>query len=589
MRILGKTSLNGVVRLYKLMKIFIAISLFVLLVLLIQNKYKASVLFTGLSCIYFILDLISFQNFVNSYTNISLLTLVLLLLISVVLEKTSLIDFFSKTIIKKSYSSTFLRLGFITALFSAFLNNSAVVASLMYPIKKNKYHPPSKLLIPLSYFAILGGTMTLIGTSTNLLINSFLIDNGHSGFKIFDFFLMGSILTCVGIIVMFVFRKLLPNYDCEKVDINKYIVELKVSANSNLINKPLKKSGLLNLEYFLLIKVIRNEEEITSFTGNETIYEDDKLLFSGDIKRLHLLIKFNGLVLVDNCEVDKLNLIDVIVSPESSLINKKIKDINFKSKFDASIVSIKRGNESISKITEEVLYSGDRLVFAVGSDFYNRSSISKNFYLLSNISQNKKLSNKSSFIILLGFFIVVFSSALGFISLFKSLLIYLLVLILLKVEKLENLKKRFPYHIFMTIGSSLVISKVLIAQGLANDLSSIVTSTFGQFGVIGSFVGIYLITLILTEIITNNAAAALTFPIAYTTAVGLDANVIPFVFAVVYGASASFLSPYGYQTNLMVSSFGGYKVKDFFKIGWVITLVYSLIVIIFIPYFYKLA
>lgn len=569
------------------MKIFVAITLIVLLIFLIQNKYRASILFTGLASIYFLFDFLNFDKLMNSYTNNSLLTLILLLLVSIALEKTVLIEIFSKKVITENYKLTFIKLGIITSIFSAFLNNTAVVASLMSIIKNNKYHLPSTLLIPLSYFAIFGGTMTLIGTSTNLLVNSFLIDNGHQSLKIFDFLYVGFFICLFSIFVLYLCRNFLPKNKNIVDKIEEHIIEVKVLSNSNLISKTVKENELRNLEYLFLIEINRNGKVISPVSPNEIIEKEDKLLFSGDIKYLEVLKKFDGLTLVDNVDVKDLNLIDVIITPQSTLVGKKIKEANFRSKFDAVIISFKRGSLNISKIGDEVLQSGDRLILSVGKDFENRDNINKNFYVLSNIKQNKKLSIQKSIFVSLGFIFSIIISALGFISLFKILLVFFIALLFFKVITLDDIKRRFPYDIFMIIGSSLAISKVLIISGLANDLANIITSTFGQFGILGSFVGIYLLTLILTEFITNNAAAALSFPIAYATAVGLDVNILPFVFAVAFGASASFMIPYGYQTNLMVSSLGGYKMIDFIKVGWPVSLVYSLVVIIFVPLFFN--
>jgi di/tricarboxylate transporter len=569
------------------MKIFVAISIILLLILLIQNKYKPSLLFAGLTTIYYVFGLIDLKEWSVSYTNDSLLVLVLLLIVSISLEKTVLVDYFSKFVIKKNYKYSLIRLGVVTSFFSAFLNNTAVVASLMSMIKNNKYHTPSKLLIPLSYFAIFGGTMTLIGTSTNLIVNSFVIENGLESLKMFDFLIVGGLITFFCSLTLILISSFLPENKVLQDEVEEHLIEIKVLENCKLIGKSIKDNKLRNLEYLFLLEIQRNKKTITPVSPTEVIEFGDKLIFSGDIKHIEVLKKFDGLAISDGIDIGKLELVDVILSPTSNLIGKKVKESNFRSKFDAAIVSLKRGSLSISKIGEEVLEAGDRLILSVGEDFSQRENITKNFYILSNITQNKKLSNTKSIAVILGFVGAIALSALGVISLLKALLIFLVALLVFQVLNIEDIKRRFPYEIFIIVGSSLAMTKVIVSSGLATSFAGTIINTFGSYGVYGSFIAIFLITFLLTEIITNNAAAALSFPIAYSTAVAMGVSPIPFIFAVAYAASGSFMLPFGYQTNLMVSSLGNYKIKDFLKIGSIISFVYFIVAIITIPMIFK--
>ncbi|MFY9085516.1 SLC13 family permease [Aliarcobacter cryaerophilus] len=573
------------------MKILIATTLIILVALLIQNKYKGSILFTGLALLYFILDLINYDDLVEGFTNNSLFTLVLLLLVTISLERTVLMDYFSKFIISQSYNKTFLKFGLIVIIISAFTNNTAVVASLMGAIKKNKYHTPSKLLIPLSYFAILGGTLTLVGTSTNLLVNSFVVANGYESLKIFDFFYVGFFIVLFGFVTLYFTKFLLPDNKDSSIDnIEEHLIELKVSSNSKLIGKSIKDNGLIDLEYIFLVEIIRKNNNISLVNTSEIIEENDKLIFGGDIKHIEVLKKFDGLVFVDdikNSDIKTLKLVDTIVKSQSTLLGKSVKDTNFRLKYDATILSFKRGKESILKIGEEVIQAGDRLILAVGNNFKNKENIAKNFYILSDIEKNQKYSTNQSLFVIFGFMFIILLSALGYISLLKALVIALILLLFSKLLTLSDIKKGFPFEIFLIIGSSIAISKVLSSSGLANDIANIITASLGTYGVYGSFIGIYLVTLILTEFMSNNSAAAIVFPIAYSTAIGLDVSIYPFVFAVAFGASASFLIPHGYQTHLMVASLGEYKTKDFIKIGIPLSIIYSLVVIIVTPIFFK--
>ncbi|MGD9718598.1 MAG: SLC13 family permease [Sulfurimonadaceae bacterium] len=568
------------------MKLFIALTLLLLLGLLIRNKHKPALLFGGLATLYYVMDLITFKEWSASYLNSSLLILILLLLVSLALEKTILVEYFSKWIITDRYRFSLLKLGVVTAAFSAFLNNTAVVATLMGALQKNKHHMPSKLLIPLSYFALFGGTMTLVGTSTNLIVNSFVIENGLESLKMFDFFFVGACITFFGITALLLVHPLLPAYKASDEKIEEHLIEAKVLPTSSLVGKSIKTNKLRNLEYLFLLEIQRGEKTISPVTPDETIETGDRLVFSGDLQHIEVLKQFDGLLLGGDVDVIKLHLVDTIITPESSLIGQKVKEANFRSKFDAAIVSLKRGSQNISKIGEAELQAGDRLVLAVGNDFEQRDNLSKNFYLFSNIQTNQKFDPVKSFFIIASFLGVILLSALGVVSLLKALIVLLVGFLAFKVLRIQDLKRRFPYEIMIIVGSSLAISKVMISSGLGHDLASFIIQSFGMYGVYGSFIGVYLVTLLLTELITNNAAAALSFPVAFATALALGVSPLPFIFAVAFGASASFMIPYGYQTNLMVSSVGNYKTTDFLKIGWIISLVYSSVVLIAVPIFF---
>ena len=565
----------------------VAFSIVVLLFFLIQNKIRASFLFVGLVLVYYFLDLITLDKMLHGFVNPSLITLVLLLLVSIVFEKTSFIAFISNKLFSPSYRYSLLKMSLFTSLFSAFLNNTAVVASMISVVNKNKFHAPSKLLLPLSYAAIFGGTITLIGTSTNLLINSFMIENHLEPLSLFDFIYVGIPIALLGAVALLYIARFLPNI---KVNTQKqnYFIEAKVLNDSKLIGKTILDNHLRNLEYLFLSEILRENTVISPVNPNEIIKKDDILLFTGDIKHLAILKQFHGLKLEDNYHTLNENIIEAIVSHESILINKTIKETNFRSKFNASVIAIKRGKEQLSgKISEIKLQVGDNLVLAYGKDFLKRDNIDKNFYLINDeLKIEKKLNNTQSIIVLGGFFLVLFLSFIGTVALVKGLFALMILFIGLQYISLGEIKRRFPYELMLIIGSALGVATVMIQSGLANNLAYFINNVFGSLGVFGAFIAIYLMTFLLTEIITNNAAAALAFPIAYSTALSFDSSVLPFVMAVAYGASASFLMPYGYQTNLMVYSAGGYDMKTFFKSGSVVSVVYSILVIGLIPLFF---
>lgn len=568
------------------MSYFVAFSIIVLLGLLIQDKFKPAILFFWLILIYYFLGLIKIDTLLKNFVNPSLVTLILLLIVSIVIEKTSFISLLSSKLFSQSLPKSVLRLSFFTSFLSAFLNNTAVVASLMSVVKQNKYHPASKLLLPLSYAAIFGGTITLVGTSTNLIVNGLVLERGLPALKMFDFVYVGLPIALLGAFVLVFVTKFLPEYKSE-VSFESYFIEARVHENSSLIGKSIKDNGLRNLEYLFLSEVLRKEAILSPVHPNEIVQKEDILIFSGDIKEIVLLQKFKGLELLHVKHDLSTNLIEAIVSHESTLVGKSLKEVNFRTKFDASVVAIKRGTQKLSgKIGEIILCAGDSLILAIGHDFYQRDNLKKNFYFLNNVQIHNKLSQTQSVFALLGFMSVIVFSVLKWISLIKGLFFLLMIFIGFKLLSFDEIKRRFPYDLVLIIGSALGMSGVIIESGLAQSLANGLINAFQGLGVYGVFFAIYLFTVLLTEMITNNAAAALAFPIAYSTAVSLDVSYLPFVMAVTYGASASFLTPYGYQTNLMVASAGGYSFKNFIISGSVVTLMHGLLVIWLIPIFF---
>jgi di/tricarboxylate transporter len=569
------------------MQYLVAASILILLALLMQNKIKPALLFLGLVLGYYFLDLISIDVLLNNYVNKSLVTLVLLLLVSIAIEKTSFIAILSTHLFDKSLSKSVAKISFFSAFFSAFLNNTAVVASLISVVKQNKFHAPSKLLIPLSYAAIFGGTITLVGTSTNLIVNGFVIERGLPSLEMFDFIYVGIPVAVLGTFVLIIITRFLPEHRAQ-TQIEHYFIEAKITKESPLIGKSIKQNNLRNLEYLFLSEILRQGHIISPVHPDEILQENDVLIFSGDIKEISLLEKFKGLELVHVKHDLSKNLVEAIISHESTLVGKTLKEVNFRIKFDASVVAIKRGEEKLSgKIAEIKLCAGDNLVLAKGSDFYQRDNLKKNFYFFNDVAVNQKLSQTQSIAVLAGFMGVILLSVFKILPLIKGLFILLIALVLFKFLNFDEIKRRFPYDLVLIIGSALGVSSVIIETGLAESIANGLIGTFEGFGVYGVFFAIYIFTALLTEIITNNAAAALAFPIAYSTALSLDVSYLPFVMAVAYGASASFLTPYGYQTNLMVASIGGYNFKTFIKSGALVSLVHGCIVLTLIPIFFK--
>lgn len=570
------------------MQYLVLITILVLILFLSRSSIRPIYLFGGTLAFFYFLELISTKNLLHNFVNEGLVTLILLLLISTVLENTIFIRQNSSFLFSKNrYHFSLFNIISITSLSSAFLNNTAVVAIMMGVVRRQKNEFSSKFLLPISYAAILGGTVTLIGTSTNLIVNSFVIGEGMPSLGMFDFAPIGIVIVVGGFIYMLLFsEKMLPEIPVDDTaDEQSYFIEAKVSQESTLIGNSVKENGFRNMRELFLAEIVRNHRLISPVAPSEVIEADDVLVFTGNVHDIEELKSFDGIkIFEEKNKVLNSNLVEVIVSHQSTLVGQKIKEANFRSKFNASVVAVRRGSQPLrGKIGLIRIKAGDQLILSVGPDFKCKGEIEHNFYLISDIDKNNFLSKRDSIIAISLFSGAILISAMGLFSLFKVMLIVLMIYIVLKWTRLRQLKPYISFELIVVIGSALGIAEVMISSGAATILVDFITLLFHDMGNYGYLIAIYLLTLILTEIITNNAAAALMFPIAYATAQNHGLDVMPFIMAVAYGASASFITPYSYQTNLMVYSAGRYQFSDYVKYGIPMSIIYSIIVIAMLP------
>lgn len=538
----------------------------------------------------YVLGLVTTEQVVTSFANQGVLTLILLMVCSLALEKTRILRAIAKYMIKENYQRSWLNLYVFSALSSSVLNNTAVVSTMLAPIRNNPHHPASRLLIPLSYAAILGGTLTLVGTSTNLIVNSMVVEAGYPSLGFFDFTVLGSALVIAcGVTLFFVSRWLPSRLDKQKV-ISDYFIDTKVMQGSNLVGRTVETNGLRNLESLFLVEIQRADQLISPVTPSEVIQAGDRLLFSGDIKKVTLLEQFSGLVSFANKNGLPLeNLSEVIIRPESVIVGKSLKRAGFRALFDAAVVAIKRDGESISgKLGDVVLKPGDFLVLAVGEDFKHRHNINKNFYLLTEVETEQTLSSKKEWFVIGGFGTAIALAASGFVPLFQGMLLLLGLLLFTRALTANEILQRLPTSIWLIISSALLLSHALSNAGVPVLLNGWVMSNQGSLSPFIGLCVIYVVTWCLTELVTNNAAAALMFPIAMGLASALGIDPSGYIMAVAFGASASFVSPYGYQTNLMVFNAGQYQLIDFIKVGLPVSLVYSSVTLVGLSQLYSL-
>ena len=566
-------------------QLLIAGLFFVLVISLVLTSWPAVWVFAIAMLSAYFLDLVGTSELLSKATNSGLITLILLLLVSIGLEKLSWLTRLSGKLITSNYSASLLRMGFFAALFSAFVNNTAVVATLAHTVRSNRHHPASKLLIPLSYAAILGGTITLIGTSTNLIVSSFLEDATGRGLAFGDFFWVGLAVTVIGLLVILASSGLLPAGNDQQIDINEYLIEVEVDDSSDLVGKTILDNGLRELEDLFLVEIVRGNRLISPVAPQEIIRAGDKLIFSGDIKQVNALEAFDGLRLFAVEEgLLRANMMEVIVMPGATIEGKSVKDSGFRSLFDAAVVGMRRGGKRLSgKLGNITIQAGDNMMLAVGPDFNERKNLDKNFLVINDSVGEIRTTRFQDYFITGVLMLVIALASMELVPLIKGVTFLLICMLALGVVKGSELRRRFPFELWIIIASALTLSQALTNSGLVAVLANSLHDNLAQLGPYAALIGIYFGTLLLTETMTNNAAAALSFPIAYGLAESYGISPMPFIMTVAFGASASFLTPYGYNTNLMVQNLGGYELRDYFRAGLPLSIIYSGTVIFLVP------
>ena len=541
----------------------------------------------------------------TGFANEQVAVIIMLLLLGDIIRQTAVIEVVFDRIFKGARSKRgFLgRMMLIVASFSAFLNNTPLVAVMMPYVNswcKRTNISPSKFLMPLSYAAILGGCATLIGTSTNLIVNGLVVDQKIipelPSLWIFDFAYVGVPMIIIGFLYIILFSdRLLPSKDdlLEEfhVDERSYFVETQVRKRSKLVGMSIEESGLRKLQGLFLIEIQRNKREIFVVSNNLIIDEDDILVFAGDTSKVAELTDSNTGLIIPHVGMmkkkKKTEVVEIIISPNSSLINKRLKDINFRAAYDAAVIGIHRNEEMIkSKLREVVLKTGDVLLLYSGDNFLSRSQGTTDFYFISKVKAFQRFEWYKVAILLGGLILAIGLAVFKIISLFMGLLILMMTSLVLKLTTPRDLPKSIDYNLALIIVMALALGIAMIKSGAASILANLLIAAFMPLGKVGILFGIYLITAFMAAYITNIAAVSIIFPISLATSVNLGIDPMPFILVVAHAAAANFMTPIGYQTNLMVYGPGGYSFRDYFRLGFPLTMIYMLVTVTILSLIY---
>ncbi|MFN1835336.1 SLC13 family permease [Balneola sp. MJW-20] len=535
----------------------------------------------------------------SGFSNEGLLTVGALYVVAAGLRETGAVHYITQRVMGNTKTVKLAQLKIMSPvmLMSAFLNNTPIVAAFIPAIErwsKKTGIPVSKILIPLSYAAILGGTCTLIGTSTNLILNGLLIEEASTrSLGLFEPAWIGIPVAIAGFIYLFIFGDLLlpdrgSSMDTFK-DPKEYTIEMIVEDKGLMDGQTVDEAGLRNLPGLFLTEIQRGERIIPAVGPYEKLIGSDRLIFTGIVDSIVDLQKSPGLMPATD-QVFKLDsprkerkLIEAVVSRSNPVVGRTIKEGGFRERYNAVVLAVSRSGERIDqKVGEITLKNGDVLLIEAHPNFIKQYRNAGDFYLVSAIEDSAPVTYEKSGLAIISLIAMVVLASTGILSMLESAFVAGGFLLLTGCFRYSQAVESIDWRVLIAIGSALGLGAALQYSGVAESMAS---------GLLGFATGkpfialalTYLITWLLTELITNNAAAVLVFPIVLSLAQSLGLDFMPFAMTIIVAASASFSTPVGYQTNLMVLGPGGYKYSDFLKIGLPLNLMIGVITVSLVP------
>ncbi len=539
---------------------------------------------------------IDIRTAISGFSNEGMLSIALLFIMAGALQSTGLVRKISTSLFgssERSMSYTLSRVLFPVAGFSAFINNTPLVAILIPALRswaERTGAASSKLLIPVSFAAILGGMCTLIGTSTNLIIYGLMLDFGMPGLKMFELAPIGIPIALVGLFyLIFYGHRRLPDHRefIESVgeDTREFVIELKVANEYAHVGKTIEQAGLRHLNGLFLFQIERNGRVIAPARPDGLILPGDRLYFTGLPKTILELQKTPGLELLKDSHFDlkqydssMIRPYEAVISKSSPLVGKNVRRSNFRAQYDAVIVAIHRNGERMRrKIGDIVLQEGDTLLLLAHKGFQKKWYHSRDFYL---ISESEPIGSRPRWqgILTIGLMLTMIALVVsGAMNIFPAAALAVVALLLTGTITREEAQASIDVRVLLIIASAFGIAEAMQASGLADTLARGVIAVGSVFGVPGVMAGIFLVASLYTNVMTNNATAALVFPVAFSVAgeMGLDPR--PFILTLTIAASTSFMTPISYQTNLMVMGPGRYHTSDFLRVGIPLQVIVSIL------------
>ncbi|MBD72944.1 MAG: hypothetical protein CMG42_01895 [Candidatus Marinimicrobia bacterium] len=560
-------------------------------VLFVKEIFPLDVTALVVLIIFLVIGNLTLEEAISGFSNQAVITIAVLFILSHALQKSGILEYGVVRLNKLTERSKLLGLTvfLITVAFaSAFVNNTAIVA-IFIPITirlAQKYNlSPSKLLIPLSYIAIMGGTLTLVGTSTNLLVNSIYVNTTMAEpLGMFEFSRYGIFILLIGLLyIIFAVPFILPSRTVtssltQSYHMGGYLTELKVAEESPMVGRTFMERSINKNYDITVLDIIREGMVISKNIRNTIIHPGDVLFVRGSLENFLRMKEVEKVTMLTDEKLtqaelihDDNTLVECLLTQQSELVGKSLMEINFRRRFGSFILAIRREGAILRrKIAHVMLRAFDTLLVYGPRDKIKELSETGNFIVLGEIEATLQ-KNRFWWVSLVVIISAVFLAALGLVPILKGALVGMIILLVLRVISTNEAYQTINWQVIVLIAALIPIGIVIQKSGTSEWLATAMNNLVEQFDpalrpvVMVSL--IYLMTMILTEMASNAATAIIMTPIAISAAMQIGLDPKPFIFSVCFAASASFITPIGYQTNLMVYGPGGYKFSDYVKVG----------------------
>lgn len=586
--------------------VYVLAVLILAVVLFVTEKLSVDLVALLVMALLMLSGIITATEGLAGFSNTATITVASMFILSAGLFKTGAVNFlgvFVNQIFKQNFYVAMILVMILVGFLSAFINNTPVIAiflPILLGVARETKISASKMLMPISFASMFGGVCTLIGTSTNILVSSIAEKNNLPAFTMFEFAPLGIILFVVGAIYMLVFGiRLIPERRgegdlSENFSLSEYVTEVVLLEDSISVGHKIKNAPLVKDLEINIIEIRRGEEIIHQPNGEVVLLENDILRVRCDLEKIRALQEREGVNFKpqvkwgdEDVTTENYKLIEAVVSLNSFAIGRSLQEISFREHYGANVLAIRHHGRLLhEKISDTPLSAGDVLLIESHKDRLNSIKRNKDFIIVSEMETTEFRRNKIIFAILIVVGVVL-SASIGFMPIVVSAVVGAILLILLGCLTLEEAYEAIDWKIIFLLAGILSLGVALEKSGAAAIISSQIVSSIGTLGLVALVSAFYLLTSLLTETMSNNATAALLAPIAIATAVTLNVNPQPFLMAITFAASSSFITPVGYQTNTMIYGPGQYKFIDFVKVGTPLNIIFWILATILIPMFWS--